>query len=109
MKSEIISKFKGTIYGVEIDKESICYTVEFLLENIENRFGEKYLFQKFVEDLVEAIYRAYYKYDSFNFYEFENGINFDVKEFKKLEFQYLEDYYYFEFLNKNIKKGKYIK
>ena len=100
MKSEIISKFKGTIYGVEIDKESIYYTVEFLLENIENRFEEKYLFQKF---------RAYYKYDSFNFYEFENGINFNVKEFKKLEFQYLEDDYYFEFLNKNIKKGKYIK
>ena len=109
MKSEIISKFKGTIYGIEIDKESIYYTVEFLLENIENRFGEKYLFQKFVEDLVEAIYRAYHKYDSFNFYEFENGINFDVKEFKKLEFQYMEDDYYFEFLNKNIKKGKYIK
>ena len=52
MKSEIISKFKGTIYGVEIDKESIYYTVKFLLENIENRFGENYLFQKFVEDLV---------------------------------------------------------
>ena len=31
--------------------------------------------------------------------EFENSINFDVKEFKKLEFQYLEDDYYFEFLN----------
>ena len=60
MECNIIQEFKGEIGGVEFDDKNIYYASQFILEKIENKFGEVYN-REFVEDLRDTIETMEYK------------------------------------------------
>lgn len=107
MNAEIIQKFKGTIDGIIIGDENIYYTMCYLLEEIEEKFGQCYT-QEFIHELYCSIDRAYYKYEYFEFGEFEQSINIQgAKRFEDIEFNYLGCTYRFDYLNEELAKGAY--
>ncbi|CAM3108345.1 hypothetical protein STFE110948_02510 [Streptobacillus felis] len=109
MKSEIINKFLGTINGVEITNEIIYYSTEFLLEQIENKFGEIYN-KEFVEDLSNTIETMYLKYDEFSFSDLENEFYYCIKRadnFNDIQFEYFGLDWKITDLNESISEGKY--
>ena len=65
MRAKIIQEFKGEINDVKFINEQVYRTSEYLIENIENKFGE--VSKNFVEDLKNTIEIAAYKYDTFDF------------------------------------------
>ena len=42
METEILQHFKGTINGFEINEEGTYYATRYILECIEEKFGECY-------------------------------------------------------------------
>ena len=59
MRAKIIQEFKGEINDVKFINEQVYRTSEYLIENIENKFGE--VSKNFVEDLKNTIEIAAYK------------------------------------------------
>lgn len=108
MMSFIVQKFIGMINSIEIKKEQLYYTLNYILEQIEEKFGECYT-DEFVEDLYLTIDNAYLKYDSFDFETFERSLEiYEVDRFEDIIFNYEGLTYKFDELNENIKCGKYI-
>lgn len=109
MKAKVIQEFKGEINDVKFTNEQIYRTTEFLLENIENKFGE--VSKNFVEDFKNSIERASYKYDTFDFKVFEesviNSLN-EAKTSKELKINYEGIDWKMELINKNLREDKYI-
>ena len=71
MKYEIVQKFRGTIgENVTVDDESVFWSVLYLAELTESKFGVA-LPDKFVEELVFATASAKAKTEYFSFTEFE--------------------------------------
>lgn len=108
MEAEILQSFKGKINGVEFDDEKIFRAVEYLGQEIEDKFGK--FSDNFIEDLRNSIDEASRKYDVFAFDEFENSViknleNSDtIKEFK-VDYNGFD--WKFERLNENIKNENY--
>ncbi len=111
MKTEIIQEFKGVINGIEIEDRNIFYSMEFILEQIERKFGECYN-DKFVEDLIATIDKLYSKCDDFTFNtlesEFYNCI-YNADKFENIEFDYYGSHWMIEILNDRLKAGEYNK
>ena len=103
MDAKVIKPFEAEINGVTIKDESIYRTMCYLLDRIEDDFGECYN-SKFVEDLDEAIYIILMKYEDASTldieHEFTDSID-DAESFDDLRFLMWGDDYKFEFLNKN--------
>ncbi|WP_338949471.1 hypothetical protein KSU05_07145 [Fusobacterium nucleatum] len=109
MKAKVIQEFKGEINSVEFTNEQIYRTSEYLIENIENKFGETS--KDFVEDLKNSIERAAYKYDTFDFKVFEESIIDSLNEAKtakELKINYGGIDWKMELINKNLRENKYI-
>lgn len=106
MTATILQHFCGVIEGVQIYKENLFYSVEYLLEQIEEYFGKCYT-KKFIEDLAYSMEKAYFGWEHFQWSEFEQGISFQGKHFETLHFQYLGFDRYFEELNQNLQAGLY--
>ena len=51
---KILQNFKGEIGGVIIENENIYYSMDYILENIENKFGKCYN-HEFIKDLYTNI------------------------------------------------------
>lgn len=105
MKSRIITKFLGEINGVTINSEWIYHTCEYLLNNIEENFGECYN-EKFVKDLADSLETIYLKYEELSISDIENGFieSINIAEsFESIKFTIYGDDYKFEFLNNNRK------
>ena len=109
MECNIIQEFKGEIGGVEFDDKNIYYASQFILEKIENKFGEVYN-REFIEDLRDTIETMEYKYDEFSFAILEDDFYKAVKEaesFNEIEFSYYGSDWKIDSLNENIKNNKY--
>ena len=109
MRAKIIQEFKGEINDVKFINEQVYRTSEYLIENIENKFGE--VSKNFVEDLKNTIEIAAYKSDTFDFKVFEesviNSLN-EAKIAKELKINYGGIDWKMELINKNLRENKYI-
>ncbi|WP_064615222.1 hypothetical protein [Streptobacillus moniliformis] len=109
MESKIISKFCGMINGIEFNDENLYRSVEFLLERIEDKFGEVYN-NEFVDELKSTIDSMYFKYDDFNYSDLENEFYYciqKVDKFNEIQFEYFGSDWKIEKLNENLLNGKY--
>lgn len=109
MECNIIQEFKGEIRGVEFDDKNIYYASQFILEKIEDKFGEVYN-REFIKDLRDTIETMEYKYDEFSFAILEDDFYKAVKEakfFNEIEFSYYGSDWKIDSLNENIKNNKY--
>ncbi len=111
MECSIIQKFKGEINGILIEDENNYCSTSWLLDQIEEKFGEIYN-QDFVKDLSKTIETMYFKYDSFSYadleHQFMNSIN-EAEKFNEIEFNYFGSTWKIEGLNEEIKNNKYEK
>ncbi|ASG28762.1 MULTISPECIES: hypothetical protein [Fusobacterium] len=109
MECNIIQEFKGEIGGVEFDDKNIYYASQFILEKIEDKFGEVYN-REFIKDLRDTIETMEYKYDEFSFAILEDDFYEAVKEaksFNEIKFSYYGSDWKIDNLNENIKNNKY--
>ncbi len=107
MESKIIQEFVGLINDIEITNEKTYYSILYILEQIENKFGECYT-NEFIKDLNSCIEIAYQKYEYFDYAIFEESIDIgNTDNFKDLIFNYDGLTYRFNQLNENLKSGKY--
>lgn len=110
MESKIIQEFKGKINGVLIKDDNNYHSTRWLLEQIEEKFGEVYN-QDFVKDLSKTIETMYFKYDSFSYAEVENEFNNSIKEATKIneiDFSYYGNHWKIENFNEKIKNNLYL-
>ncbi|WP_197416957.1 hypothetical protein [Streptobacillus felis] len=109
MERNIISKFEAEINGVKFNDEELYNSVEFILEQIEDKFGEVYN-NDFVAALESTINNMYLKYENFSYGELENEFYYcisEAKEFNNLEFKYYGSDWKIETLNEGIIAGDY--
>lgn len=103
MESQVIQKFKARINSIEFNDYQLYTTTEFILEKINEAFGEIYT-DEFIKDLAYVIQRYFVKIDDLIISELEWNMSKDIKNaenFKDLEFK---DYYINE-INDSIKNG----
>lgn len=90
MQSEILQPFKGRINTVIIDTEAVYCSTNYILNTIENKFGEIYT-DEFISELSYAIERVSIKSEDFALSKLEralvNAIE-DVEKFEDIEFEY---------------------
>lgn len=111
MDSKVIQEFKGIINGVEFDNKEVYASVEYILEYINEKFGELYNYT-FIEDMRDSINRMYLKYDEFSFSILENSFikSIDVaEEFETIKFTYDGLDWKIENLNKKLSDLEYNK
>ena len=108
---KILQNFKGEIGGTIIENENTYYSMDYILENIENKFGKCYN-QEFIEDLYTNIENMRLKYDEFSFDKLENVFNYSIREakiFSEIEFNYYGNDSLLDIFNERIKNNKYLK
>ena len=108
---KILQNFKGEIGGTIIENENTYYSMDYILENIENKFGKCYN-QEFIEDLYSSIETIRLKYDEFSFDKLENVFNYSIREakiFSEIEFNYYGNDSLLDIFNESIKNNKYLK
>ncbi len=109
MENKIIQEFQGEINSVVFDDRNTYYASQFILEKIEEKFGEVYN-REFIEDLRNTINDMKYKYDEFSFAILENdfyGAVEKAKHFNEIRFLYYGNDWRIDDLNENIKNNKY--
>lgn len=107
MESLILQKFKARINSVEFDNYQLYMTTEYILEEINEQFGEVYT-NEFIQDLAAVIERYFFKVDNLIVSELEWNMSNDIEKaetFRAIEFT---DYYINE-INDRIKDGSYLK
>ena len=119
MEAKVLHKFSGEINGVEFDDEDIYYSSKFILEQIENKFGECYSneFVKELRDTVDTVYLAYNKFSLYNDNEFSFAYleeNFTdsiekAEKFNDIMFLYGGRDWQIESLNEKIAEGAFEK
>ena len=111
MERKILQEFSGEINGVEFDDKNNFYSSEFILEQIENKFGECYN-NDFVKELRDTINNMYFKYDEFSFAYLENDFTDSIEKAKKfgdIKFLYGGGDWKIENLNEKIAQGVFTK
>ena len=107
MKSKILTTFEGEINGIKFDDEKIYYSTEYILDTIEEQFGEVYN-DDFVKELRNFIdiymnnmdYPSYAKLESIMTSNIE-----DAETFERIIFTEP----YIQHLNDGLSKGLYTK
>lgn len=90
MKSEILQPFKGRINTVIIDTEMVYWSTYYILDKIEEKFGEIYT-DEFISELSYAIERVSIKSEDFTLSELERVLAKaieDAEKFEDIEFEY---------------------
>ena len=98
MKSQILTFFEGEINDVKFNDEQLYYSTEYILDKIEEQFGEVYN-DDFVEELRNFIniymnkmdYQSYAKLESIMTSNIENAKSFEQIIFTEPYIQYLND------------------
>ena len=111
MKSEVVQGFKGKINGIEFNDEGNYYSSEFILEQIEDKFGECYT-NEFVKELRDTIDSMYRMYKRFSFANLEENFSCSIEKagkFNELEFLYENGNWQIEKLNEKIAEGAFEK
>jgi putative pathogenicity island protein len=110
MKTEIIQGFKAKINDVIFTDEIIYYSIKYILEEIEAKFGECYN-EDFVQDLYSTIEIMEQKYEMFSHdiltSDFYNCIE-KANNFNEIKFEYDGDDWKIRDLNKKIKNRDYL-
>jgi hypothetical protein len=107
MESLVLQKFKARINSIEFDDRQLYMTTEYVLEEINDKFGEVYT-DEFIRDLAAVIERYFFKVDNLIVSELEWNMSNDIENaetFKEIEFT---DYYINE-INDKIKNDSYLK
>lgn len=107
MKSQILTKFEGEINSVKFDDEKIYYSTEYILETIEDQFGEIYN-DIFVNDLKYVIDRYINKMDYPSYSRLENLMTAYIEDAKTFE-EIVFTEPYIQYLNDGLSKGLYTK
>jgi len=109
-KNEVINVNNEILSLIRIfDDKNIYYSSQFILEKIEDKFGEVYN-REFIKDLRDTIETMEYKYDEFSFAILEDDFYEAVKEaksFNEIKFSYYGSDWKIDSLNENIKNNKY--
>lgn len=107
MKSQIFTFFEGEINGVKFNNEQIYYSTEYILDEIEDQFGEVYsnIFVNNLQYVIERYmntvdYPSYAKLESIMTSNIENANSFE-------EIKFTEPY--IQQLNDNLSQGMYTK
>ena len=103
MQSEILQPFKGRINTVIIDTEAVYCSTNYILNTIENKFGEIYT-DKFISELSYAI-----KCEDFAFSNLENSLTDNIETAEKFEDIKFEYPYIPSDLNKRLAAGEFTK
>ena len=107
MESLVLQKFKARINSIEFDDRQLYMTTEYVLEEINDKFGEVYT-DEFIRDLAAVIERYFFKVNNLIVSELEWNMSNDIENaetFKEIEFT---DYYINE-INYKIKNDSYLK
>ena len=122
MESKIIQNFEGIInlvkntdkgayqYLVRFDDKGVFYSTNYVLEKIEEKFGEIYNIE-FVEDLKQAIETYTVKQEDFCAAYMERELVNVIEEaesFEDIQFNEFALYIFSYYLNEKIKDGSYI-
>lgn len=107
MESQVIQKFKARINSIEFDDYQLYTTTEFILEKINENFGEIYT-DEFIKDLAYVIQRYFVKIDDLIISELEWNMSKDIENVEKFTDIQFSDYY-INHINDQIKDGSYLK
>lgn len=113
MSFEVITPFKGKVFGVETNDHTTFNSVSFLHDEMLNRsniFDENVNMAELVIDLMHAFERQFYKTD-FSQAELENELSGCIKNttsFSELRFEVFNDDHHFADINEKIKNGAYL-
>lgn len=98
MKSQILTFFEGEINGVKFNNEQIYYSTEYILDEIEEQFGEVYnnIFVNNLQYIIERYmttvdYPSYAKLESIMTSNIENANSFEEIKFTEPYIQQLND------------------
>lgn len=108
MQSEILQPFKGRINTVIIDTEAVYCSVNYILNTIENKFGEIYT-DGFISALSWAIERVSIKCEDFAFSDLENSLTNNIETAEKFEDIKFEYPYIPSDLNDRLAAGEFTK
>ena len=107
MESQVIQNFKASINSVEFNDYQLYMTTEYILYQINDKFGEVYT-DEFIKDLAFVIERYFFKVDDLIVSELERNMSDDIEDaetFQDIEFTD----YYINHINDRIKDGSYLK
>lgn len=107
MKSQVIQQFKARINSIEFDDYQLYMTTEYILYQINDKFGEIYT-DEFIHDLADVISLYFFKVDDLIVSELERNMSDDIEDaetFQDIEFTD----YYINHINDRIKDGSYLK
>ena len=103
MKSQILTFFEGEINGVKFNNEQIYYSTEYILDEIEEQFGEVYN-DIFVNNLQYVIERYMNTIDYASYAKLENSMTTDIENTKSFEeIKFSEPY--IQQLNDDLSQG----
>lgn len=108
MESEILQPFKGRINTVIIDTDPVYWSTSYILDQIEEKFGEIYT-DEFISALSWAIERVSIKCEDFAFSDLENSLENAIELADKFEDIYFDYYYIPSDLNERIAAGEFTK
>lgn len=111
MEAKILQKFNGEINGVKFNDENIFYSSRYILEKVEEKFGECYS-DEFVKELRDTMKNMYIMQDEFSFTYVEEDFVYSVERAKKfgdIEFLYRGEDWLIESLNGKIAEGAFEK
>ncbi|QGX47389.1 hypothetical protein GPZ88_10200 (plasmid) [Streptococcus ruminicola] len=109
MESVIITKFEAKIGEVIFQQENLFYSVQYIVNAIEDKFGDCFQ-ESFVEALRDEIETIYLKYDNFSWSVLENSFYLAIEEaptFNAIVFNYNGCDWKLEWLNEEIRTGAY--
>ena len=107
MKSQIFTFFEGEINGVKFNNEQIYYSTEYILDEIEEQFGEIYN-DDFVEQLRNFIDIYMNNMDYPSYAKLENVMTSNIEDAETFE-QIVFTEPYIQQLNDGLPKGIYTK
>ena len=90
MKSYVLQKFIGTINTIVINDEMVYCSTNYVLNEIEKKFGEIYT-DEFISELSYAIERISIKCENFAFSDLENSLTNNIEtaeKFEDIKFEY---------------------
>ena len=103
-----LQQFKGFINSVEFnDKGAFCST-EYILEQIEEKFGDVYN-DDFIKDLKGAIETYTMKVDDFCAAQMERDLVSAITKAKSFDDILFKEYIFSDYLNHKIMDGSYLK
>ena len=114
MDFEVVSDFKGKVFGVEIDNQAIydsmTYLYDVMTDDRSDIFDDKINIGELVIDLMHAFKRQFYKTDCSDS-DIENELAGCISlpdSFSELRFEVFNSDLYFADINDKIKNGDYL-